>query len=203
MAVIKGVGQSDNVASQREAEEELRRLEERLWVAQAQAGKLEAFGKLVGRYEQPLLYFLRRMISDPEKAWDAYQEVWIDAWGGLGKLVAAGAFRVWIYRIAHAKASRFVAREIREREVLEELAEADVAAISEVRNEFDAEAVHLGLSQLPAEQRAALTLFYLEDMSLEEIARALDCPVGTVKSRLHNARNNLRKLLSGKEIYET
>lgn len=192
-------GENEKAVLGPEPEADLRRLEERLWVAQAQAGEMEAFAKLVARYEQPLLYFLRRLIQDQQKAWDAYQEAWIDAWTGLPKLVAPGAFRVWIYRIAHAKAARHAAREIREREILEELGQQDWTGLPEVGNEFDAEAVHAGLSQLPAGQRAALTLFYLEDMSLEEISAALDCPVGTVKSRLHTARVQLRKLLLAKE----
>lgn len=186
-------------SSAREQEVELRRVEERLWVAQAQAGDMEAFGKLVGRLEQPLLYFLRRMICDPEKAWDAYQEVWIDAWSGLKKLVAPGAFRVWVYRIAHAKAARFVAREMKERGVVKAIVEEREFAAEEA-SDFDAEAAHAALGHLPAEMRAALTLFYLEEMSLEEIAAALDCPVGTVKSRLHNGRRELRGIITKENL---
>lgn len=176
-------------------ERELSRLEETLWVIQARGGRLDAFTRLVNRYEAPLLYFLRRLIRNPEQALDAYQEVWLDAWRGLPKLLVPEAFRVWIYKIARARAARFIRNEIREHEKLRAFSEADSINAAQPEPTHDAEAVHLALEHLPPDQREVLTLFYLNDLTLEEIASVIERPVGTVKSRLHSARASLRRII--------
>jgi RNA polymerase sigma-70 factor (ECF subfamily) len=168
----------------------LERLEEMLWVTEAQAGGEEAFGKLLRKYDRPLLYYLRRLVPNAEAALDLHQEVWVEAFRGLNSLRAPEAFRAWLYRIAHNKAARFVRNEVRHEEVVERLA----GEVDE-RIEIDAEAIHHGLDRLPVDQREVLTLHYLRDLSTQEIGAVLGCPPGTVKSRLHNARKSLRRLL--------
>lgn len=194
-------GSENNETDPRERQEmALARLEENLCVLQAQAGQVDAFTRLVQRYEAPLLYYLRRFIKDPGLALDAHQEVWLEAWRGLPHLLAPEAFRVWIYRIAHARAARFVRRQVSECEKMNRFTQADPLLHQQSETSFAAETVHLHLEQLPSDQREILTLFYLNDLTLEEIARVLDRPVGTVKSRLHYARINLRHLIEKERI---
>ena len=178
-------------------ERKLARLEEALWVMEAQAGSADAFARLVMRYEKPLLYYLRRFAPSGDAALDLHQEVWVDAFRGISSLQSPEAFRVWIYRIAHHKAARFVREEIGRKEMARALSEetANQPAMEEYSAIEDTQAVHRALQVLPAAERELLTLYYLRDLSLEEIAAVLECPVGTVKSRLYHARGALRRVI--------
>lgn len=173
----------------------LQRLEETLWVIQARGGDTTAFTRLVTRYEQPIFYYLKRFIRDDSAAADTHQEIWLDAYRGLRRLATPEAFCPWLYRIAHAKAMRHIREEMREKQHTQPLEESHEAIAWEAEDTHDAEAVHQALDKLPSRQREVLTLFYLHDLSLEEIAAVLDCPLGTLKSRLHHARLALRPLL--------
>ena len=177
-----------------ERERELRRLQERLWVIQASAGDRDAFARLVELYQRPLVYYLRRFVLEPSAALDLHQEVWLDAFRGIAHLRAPEAFRVWIYQLARRKAARFFQQR------LSGLADLDSADVSEIPLEsaetpVDAEAVHHALGQIDPGAREVLTLHYLRDLSLEELAAVIEIPVGTVKSRLHHARRALRRVL--------
>jgi RNA polymerase sigma-70 factor, ECF subfamily len=176
--------------------QQLDRLEEALWVAQAQAGDTEAFGRLMQRYERPLLYYLGRLAPKGDSAIDLHQEVWLDVFRGLPSLQVPEAFRVWLYRIAHHKAARFIRDEIRLEQASVVLDQADATRFEE----WDAEAVHKGLAELPPHLREILTLHYLNDLSTAEVGRILDCPPGTVKSRLHHARAALRAAIERKKL---
>ena len=179
---------------------QLERLEEALWVAQAQAGDTEALILLIKRYEEPLLYYLRRLVPKGDSAIDLHQEIWIDVFRGLSSLQFPEAFRAWLYRIAHHKAARFVRTEIRQEELQQCLAGDQPAEFDLNDDGFDAEAVHKGLAILPAHHREILTLHYLNDLSTADVGRILDCPPGTVKSRLHHARAALKVLIERKHL---
>jgi RNA polymerase sigma-70 factor (ECF subfamily) len=181
-------------------EQRLARLEEALWVTQAQAGDSDAFVRLLNRHEKPLLYYLRRHVPNAD-ALDLHQEVWLDAFRGLKSLRVPEAFRAWLYRIAHHKAARFVRDGIREERVVESFVgarsensdtDADIAV--------DAEALHKALEILPTHHREILVLHYLRDFSTHEVAAILDCPPGTVKSRLYHARLELRNIVERKRL---
>lgn len=102
--------QSEGNANQMPGQaQRLQRSEETLLVLAARMGDPRAFELLLARFEKPLLYYLRRFIAQPEAALDVHQEVWLDAYRNLPKLVTPEAFRAWLYRIAHDKAARYVA----------------------------------------------------------------------------------------------
>ena len=183
----------EQVAMAHLEEETLDRIQERLWVLQAKAGDTEAFGKLLARHEQRLIYFLRRLIPRPEDVLDAHQELWLDIFRGLRNLRSPDAFRGWLYRLARAKAARFFHRDFQETARLEPLDDEHAELGDGAAPVADVEAIHLALDRLPEAQREVLTLHYLRDLSLEEIAEAVECPVGTVKSRLHHARLAMRQ----------
>src|SRR6185503_753910 len=123
---------------------QLDRLEEALWVAQAQAGDTDAFLQLIKRYERPLLYYLRRLVPNGDSALDLHQEIWVDVFRGLSSLQFPEAFRAWLYRIAHHKAARFVRTEIRQEELQQSLAGDQLAEFDLPDDGWDAEAVHKG-----------------------------------------------------------
>jgi RNA polymerase sigma-70 factor, ECF subfamily len=182
-------------------EQKLARLEDALWVTEAQAGDINAFVRLLARHEKPLLYYLRRLVANTDDALDLHQEVWLDAFRGLKSLQIPGAFRVWLYRIAHHKASRFVRNGIREEQAVESLAEAQ-SELADPERDFapDVEALHKALGDLSPQHREILVLHYLRDLTTQEVAAILQCPPGTVKSRLYHARIELRNILERKGL---
>jgi RNA polymerase sigma-70 factor (ECF subfamily) len=169
----------------------VQRLYEQVLVVRCQAGDEAAFAELVERYAPRLRYYLRRMLDagDPD---DVIQDVWLDVFRGLPALNNAAAFPAWLYRVARDR----VMRTLRRRPNVQPLMDADVP--DEAEESFSAEdaaCIHAALSQLPPEQREVLVLRFLEEMSYDDVAHVIGCPVGTVRSRLHYAKQALRRIL--------
>lgn len=173
----------------------LSNLEERLTVLLAQQGDREALGRLVDQYDPRLLYFVRRLLGCDDAAFDVLQSVWLTVHRSLGKLRAADAFRVWLYRIAHDCTMTELRRRARQPIVLDDVEAVQPAEDSNVDEAaFDnAELVHVALQDLSVDHRRVLTLRFLEDMNTEDIAQIVGCNPGTVKSRLHYAKAALRR----------
>ncbi len=171
-------------------------LAERIDVLHAQRGDMQAFHRLVDRYERRLLYYILRFVDDPESGLDVLQEVWLSAFRLLPRLVAPEAFRVWLYKIAHGKVVQLLRQKRRSAAWVSDSANSspDVAVSDEPVFE-SVELVHQALSFLSVEQREVLVLHFLEGMQLEEIARAIDCPLGTVKSRIYHGKRSLRNAI--------
>jgi RNA polymerase sigma-70 factor, ECF subfamily len=155
-----------------------------------------AADELVTLFERPLLYYLRRMVVSEADAWDLFQETWVSIFRALPKLRDPRALPAFLYRTArnHALAH------LRHKDVSLRLYAAVESASTETANEpaftrEDAAAVHAGLDQLSLPHREALTLFFLEDLTIDEIASVLAIPPGTVKSRLHHAKKALGTVL--------
>jgi RNA polymerase sigma-70 factor (ECF subfamily) len=169
--------------------------QERLWVRAAQNGDTEAFRRLLDVYDRRLLYFVRRFLPDAHQALDVMQDVWLTVFRRLSALRAPEAFRVWLYQIAHDKVVSLLRRHRREEEVYANLRNHQADAVDDNHELiFDrAELVHQALEQLSPEHREVLLLRFLEGLSVEDIARAVGCGAGTVKSRLHYAKQALRQ----------
>jgi RNA polymerase sigma-70 factor (ECF subfamily) len=183
----------DTAAADRNPGDPLERVAEAAHVLRAQQGDTESFTWLMVRHERPLLYYLRRFIAQPEAALDVHQEIWLAVFRGLPRLREPRAFRGWLYRLAHDRAARFVHDEIRDadrRQVLQDYAQETFQP-----PKASAETVHQALGLLSPPHREVLTLHYLRDLSIEEIATASQLSIGTVKSRLHYARLALRRLI--------
>jgi RNA polymerase sigma-70 factor, ECF subfamily len=176
------------------------RLRERLLVRQFQRGNADAFLAIVRRYERRLLFFLRRFERDPERAVDALQEVWLTAWRTRGLLRSPDAFRAWIYRIADGKVIEGIRREMRGHQVEQERQRYAATVVSRAGASLEAaELVHFALSRISPEHREVLTLLFLEEMTIGEIAQVIDCPEGTVKSRLHYASREILSVIEEQE----
>lgn len=169
--------------------------DEQQTVLLAQKGDRAAFSQLVESYDRRILYFVRRILNEQEAAFDVLQDVWVAVYRRLPFLKTASAFRVWIYRIAHDAAISEL-RKKRGRPLFFDHAEiVDVGGVDEGDHEAafdDAELVHIGLQQLSIDHRRILTLRFLENMKVADIAEVIDCCDGTVKSRLHYAQRALR-----------
>ena len=171
-----------------------RESEEQLTVILAQQGDGEAVRQLVELYDRRLLYFLRRILGETEDAFDVLQMVWLTVHRNLRKLKSPRAFRVWVYQIAHAQAISHYRKITRQQILVEEWGRNTPTEQLVDETPFEnAEIVHLALNALSVDHRRLLTLRFLEDMSLEDIAEVLQCRSGTVKSRLHYAKTALRR----------
>lgn len=171
-------------------------------VACAQAGDRAAWERLVARWQPRLLRHAWRLTGQAERAADRVQEAWIDIWKGLHRLDDVVAFPAWAFRIVTRRCQRGFAAADRERAQFAELADGiddgdDASAAQALDREIDAARIRAAMDALPAAQRAALSLFHLEELSVTEIAIALDVPPGTVKTRLMHARRKLRAHLEG------
>ena len=158
---------------------------------------------LVGRYERRLLYFIRRVVDDEREAWDVLQQTWMSALKSIARLDEPRALRTWLYRIARNEAINHLRRDGRRMEASDSEAVENVAddsADDEMWSTEAAEQVHAALALLSLPHREVLTLHFLEDASVEEIAAVLDVPPGTVKSRLYYARDALRRQLEQREV---
>jgi RNA polymerase sigma-70 factor (ECF subfamily) len=175
---------------------------QKVLVIRCQLGDRAAFEELVAAYQMRLRGFLAKLLADRTSVDDLAQEVWMDVFRGLPRLVDSAAFAPWFYRIARNRAFR----QLRRRGVkFESLGVETVTGEIDSEADFtadDAEAVHGALDQLGPEHRAVVLLRYIDDLSYEEIATAMGCHVGTVKSRLHNAKRALREILKERNYYE-
>jgi len=175
-------------------------------VTRARLGDRNALEQLAARYQRKFLGHAYRLLGDAESARDAVQEGWVDILRGFNKLRDEGAFPAWAFRIITRKCTRHIAGLKKSRKVLrgmQEEARTAPLAGDDVDQALGHQTLHKALAQLPEGHRAAIGLFYLEEMSVAEVAVALEIPVGTVKTRLLHARKKLRAVLEGENHGQT
>ncbi|MGD0016233.1 MAG: RNA polymerase sigma factor [Verrucomicrobiia bacterium] len=172
---------------------------EQLPVPQARAGNAEAWDVLFKRYQLPLYAYVFELVRNEQTSLDIVQETFINAVRHIGSLQHDEKFGSWLFGIAHQKCIQQWRRQGRESALREELADEPSGGDDSpldllLREEQEAEFMRL-LDQLPVPQRSVLVLYFVEEFSIEEIARITAVQLGTVKSRLHYAKRALRKLL--------
>ena len=173
-------------------------LECKLLVLRCQRGDRSAFERIVAMWERPLFYYLRRLAPHEEDTWDLLQETWMKVFRAIGSIRDPRTLPAFLYTTArNAAISRLRLPGSHEITTGVDVARAETSADEDDVAAFDdAEQVHHALDQLPLPQREALTLYFLQDLSLEEIAELLKVPVGTVKSRLHYGKQAVRRVLT-------
>lgn len=175
--------------------DEAERLYERLLVLRCQTGDDDAYRELVARFSPRLRYFLLKLSPRPDRAEDFAQETWVEVLRQLPRLKEAAAFTTWLYRIAHSKVMLDGRRRGREPAMT-----ADVDCVPDKEDASfspeEAAQIHAALDQLEPAHREVLVLRFIEDMSYEDISEIVDCPVGTVRSRIHYAKARLKQLLT-------
>ncbi|MEY3943461.1 MAG: polymerase sigma factor RpoE [Pseudomonadota bacterium] len=172
-------------------------------VQRVKNGDKEAFNLLVLKYQRKVGRLVRRLVSNSDEADDVVQEAFIKAYRALPQFRGDSAFYTWLYRIAvNTAKNHLVSRgkrpislsELASNDEDEESFEAPVVTIdnntpeAELMSRQIAETVNRAVSALPEELQTALSLREIDGLSYEEIAEAMNCPIGTVRSRIFRAR---------------
>ncbi len=170
------------------------RINDELLVIRVQEGAAEAFTELVQRWQDRLWRLAWRLTDDEQAAWDVLQDAWIVISRRIRRLADPAAFPAWAYRITSNKSRDWIRRRRRIRRADEAYGgrrrEADSGG-----NPTQHANLRDALADLSGRDRAILSLRYEDDFSTAEIAEILGIPSGTVKSRLHYARQRLRQFL--------
>jgi RNA polymerase sigma-70 factor (ECF subfamily) len=181
-------------------------------VQKVQKGDKNAFDVLVRKYQYKIVKLISRYVHDPDEALDVSQEAFIKAYRALPGFRGESAFYTWLYRIAINTAKNHLvaqgrrppgsdidAQEAEQYDGPSFLKEIETPERVLLKDEIET-TVFRAIDELPEDLRTAITLRELEGMSYEEIAQAMGCPIGTVRSRIFRAREavdtRLRPLLS-------
>ena len=172
-------------------------------IRRAKAGDPQAFSQLVERYQRRVVGVAQAVVHNPDDAVELAQETFVRAYENLAKFESRSSFSTWLYRIAANLAIDFRRREGRHTVLRGEEAENELDRLPSPRgNSFQETArgelnrrINDALNELTPEHRAVILLREVEGLSYDEISDALDCPRGTVMSRLHYARSRLKTIL--------
>jgi len=186
---------------------------DQMLVERVQKGDRRAFDLLINKYQHRIVSLVGRYVSDPADAMDVAQDAFIKAYRAIGRFRGDSAFYTWLYRIAINTAKNWlVARKRRPPATDIDAADAEQYDIesrlkeqgtpeNEVLREEIKRVVFDTIAELPDDLRTAIMLREMEGMSYEDIAATMDCPIGTVRSRIFRAREaidtQLKPLLDG------
>lgn len=178
-------------------------------IADCLAGNTASFGVLVGRYQDRLYNTVFRLVANAEDARDVVQEAFLSAYQSLSAFKGDSLFFTWLYRIAINNA---ISMKRKQRAVLRLTTGLETGAVAEPADRSEAtqpgrslemaeeeRRVHQALGRLSVEHRTVLVLKDMEGRKYEEMAEILEVPIGTIRSRLHRARLELRDILLADE----
>lgn len=181
--------------------------DDRRLIAESLAGRTASFGELVLRYQDRLYHVANRVLDNPDDALDAVQDAFVSAYQSLASFKGEAEFFTWLYRIAFNTA---ISAKRRKRSVLSldagggregesridpEDRASDVAPEAALERSEDERMLAHAIAKLSPEHRAVLLMKDIDGLKYEEIADLMAVPIGTVRSRLHRARLELRNLL--------
>jgi len=181
---------------------------DQLLVERVQQGDKKAFELLVVKYHRKIIRLISRLVRDPAEVEDVAQDAFIKAYRALPQFRGESAFYTWLYRIAVNTAKNYLATQGRRPEANSDIdaEEAETFADGEQLRDINtpesmlhtrqvADTVNRAMEALPEELRTAITLREIEGLSYEEIAEAMGCPIGTVRSRIFRAREAIAEKL--------
>jgi len=176
-------------------------------VKRVQRGERGAFDLLVLRYQHKVVKLVSRLLRDSAEGEDVAQEAFVKAFRAIGSFRGDSAFYTWLYRIAVNTARNSMAsRHRRPLDYEADLSESEQSAVAARMRHVDTpeaaaltdeihQTVNRAVEELPEDLRTAIILREIEGLSYEEIAAAMDCPVGTVRSRIFRAREAIDRQL--------
>lgn len=177
-------------------------------VLRAQRGDQHAFGLLVSKYQRRLVRLLSRLVRDSAEVEDVAQEAFVKAYRALPSFRGESAFYTWLYRIGINTAKNYLVSQGRRTPTATGLDSEEAETFDDGEQLRDnntperillskqiGETVNAAMEELPEDLRTAIVLREIEGMSYEDIAKAMDCPIGTVRSRIFRAREAVSEKL--------
>jgi len=168
-----------------------------LLVLQAQGGDPQAFGSLAKLLQQELVAYSFRLVADSHAAKDVVQEAWVSVLKGIRRLQDPASFRAWVYRIVHNKSMDSLRTAVRYRDELETFRQTSEAKTSTAEPDPPRELDDLRtlIDTLPTTDRALLTLYYENGLSIREIASITGNSESAIKSKLFHLRQEMKQRL--------
>ncbi|HET8701106.1 MAG TPA: RNA polymerase sigma factor RpoE [Nitrococcus sp.] len=176
-------------------------------VARVQAGDKQAFNALVQKYQHKLFKLISRYIHDQTEALDVAQETFIKAYRALPNFRGDSSFYTWLYRIGLNTAKNHLvalgrrlpdsdidAQDAERYDIDSRLKDHDSPEALAVRDEIE-RTIFAAMEELPEDLRTTITLREFKGLTYEEVAEVMDCPIGTVRSRIYRAREAIDKRL--------
>jgi len=181
---------------------------EKIWLKKSQEGDVDSFEKLIAKHQQKVYNIAYRMMGNEEDAKDAAQEALIKIYKNIGRFRGDSGFTTWVYRIAvnackdelrkkkHNVISLDKETETEEGSFKHEFADQNLKPDELLEQAELNEIIQSSIQVLPEQNRVAIILRDIQGFSYEDISKVLDCPVGTVKSRINRGRKLLKDILS-------
>ena len=177
--------------------------QEQQWIRAAQQGDSAAFEQLLLLYQQKIYHLALRTCGDPHDAEEATQEAFLSAWKNLPSFRGESSFSTWLYRLTVNACNDLFRKNkasaanvaLEDEEAALQVPDTAPGPEESLQRKETQQAVQDALQQLSPEHRQVLLLRELQQLSYDEIAAVLDMDLGTVKSRIHRARNQLREIL--------
>jgi RNA polymerase sigma-70 factor (ECF subfamily) len=178
-------------------------------VRRVQAGDKKAFDLLILKYQQRIIHVITGFVHDPVEAMDVAQEAFLKAYRALPGFRGDSAFYTWLYRIAINTSKNYLTAAARRPPVTDvDVSDATIYYDANELKEFETpenklmsveleQTIHEAIEDLPEETATAIKLREFEGLSYEEIAQVMDCPIGTVRSRIFRAREAIDEKVTG------
>lgn len=181
---------------------------EKIWLEKSRDGDVESFERLIGKHQEKIYNIAYRIMGNQEDAKDAAQEALIKIYKNIGRFRGDSGFSTWVYRIAvnackdelRKKKNNVISLdkeiETEDGSYKKELADKSLLPDELLEQAELSEIIQGSIQELPEQNRVAIVLRDIQGFSYEDISKVLDCPVGTVKSRINRGRKLLRDILS-------
>jgi RNA polymerase sigma factor (sigma-70 family) len=173
------------------------RVYQELLVLRSQQGDREAIEELIHIFEKQLFYYISRLVENEADVWNILQETWLKMICSIKYLRDPKKLPAWLYSIARKTLMSYLRSKYSEEALFGSVQDSIDIECSNKNLSFDsAEQVHYGLNEISLPHREVLTLFFLQDLTLKQIANVLNISIGTVKSRLYYAKLALKAVLT-------
>ncbi|MEM6486266.1 MAG: RNA polymerase sigma factor [Pseudomonadota bacterium] len=180
-----------------ESDDGVDRIDRGLLLRIAQQRDVSAMKSLYERFDPKLRRFMRRLTSDRDLIDEAYNDVMVIVWKKAGQYAGTAKVSSWIYTIAYRSCLQLIKRNKRRDTMFEQMDDDELASVKDTSQPgLDGNAeLAAAVRALSSKQRIVIELCYFEGYSLQEISQIVNCPLNTVKTRLHHARKRIRELL--------
>lgn len=174
---------------------------EKYHIDRIKEGNKEAFKWVVDRYRDMVYTICLRMLVNEADAMEAAQDVFVKAFRAIGTFQEKARFSTWLYRITYNQCISVIRKKVRVIDLVDdvpegEISESDIDGLEMITIEERKECLQMALDALPETDSVVVTLFYLEELSLEEIAKITGLTSGNIRIKLHRSRKKMYRVIS-------